>query len=75
MICLFSMTSRIIKKLPLPMKRGTVFLIKVKSLNALLCMLLVCTSTHLKSVLRYKFLILDTHHMDTPFHEQGCEDL
>jgi hypothetical protein len=30
---------------------------------------------HLKSVLRYKFLILDTCHPDTPYlREQGCED-
>jgi hypothetical protein len=39
------------------MQRGTVILIKVKSCNALLHLLLVCISAHLKSVLRYKFLI------------------
>jgi len=38
---------------------------KVKSHNALLCMLLVCIQDYLKSVLRYKFLILDTYQLDT----------
>jgi hypothetical protein len=57
------------------MKRATVSLIKVKSCNALLRMLLVCIRSYLKSVLRHKFLILDTHHPDTIYlREQGCED-
>jgi hypothetical protein len=31
---------------------------------------------YLKSVLRYKYLILDTHHPDSLYlREQGCEDL
>ena len=42
-------------------------LIKVKSGNALLRMLLICIRKYLKSVLRYKFLILDTYHQDTVF--------
>jgi hypothetical protein len=38
-------------------------------------MLLVCIRSYLKSVLRYKFLILDTYHPDTLYlREQGCED-
>ena len=38
-------------------------------------MLLVCTRTYLKSVLRYKFVILDIYHPDTPcLREQECED-
>ena len=49
------------------MKRPTVILIKVKSCNALLRMLLVFIRSYLKSVLRYKFLIMDTYHQDTIF--------
>jgi hypothetical protein len=30
-----------------------------------LCMLLVCVSSYLKSVLKYKYLILVTYHRDT----------
>jgi len=37
-----------------------VVLVKVKSCNALLHVLLVCISGCLKSVLRYKFIVLDT---------------
>jgi len=38
---------------------------KVKSCKPLLLMLLVCIDSLIKSVLRYKFLILDTYHPDT----------
>ena len=38
-----------------PTKQVTVMLIKVKSCSALLCMLLLCICSYLKSVLRYKF--------------------
>jgi len=55
------------KKPPVPKMRVTVILINVKSCNALLCMLLVCMYVYLKSALRYKFLILDTYHLDTVF--------
>jgi hypothetical protein len=48
------------KKFPVPMKQATVSLIKVKSCNSLLRILRVCIHSYLKSVLRYKFLILDT---------------
>ena len=49
-------------------------LIMVKSCNALLRMLPACISSYLKSVLRYKFLILDTYKPDTLYlREQGCE--
>jgi hypothetical protein len=38
-------------------------------------MLLVCISVYLKSILRYKFLTLDTYHPDTLYlREQECED-
>jgi hypothetical protein len=38
-------------------------------------MLLVRIRSYLKSVLEYKFLILDTYHPDTVYlREQGCED-
>jgi hypothetical protein len=42
-----------------PTNRATVSLIKVKSRSALLRMLPVCIGIYLKSVLRYKFSILD----------------
>ena len=57
----------LIKKLPEPAKRATITAIKVKSCNALLRILLVCVSIYQKSVMRYKFLILDTYHQDTIF--------
>lgn len=37
--------------------------IKVKSCIALLLMLLVCICRYIKSILIYKFLILDTYHV------------
>jgi len=38
-------------------------------------MLMVPVSIYLKSVLRYKFLTLDTYHSDTLYlHEQGFQD-
>jgi len=41
----------------------------------LLRMLLVCIRNYLKSVLRYKFLILDTYRRNTLYlRQQGCED-
>jgi len=63
--CLFRMTVGIIKRLHLPAKRATVVFIKVKSRNALLPVLLVCSRSLLKSVLRYKLIILDTSFPDT----------
>ena len=56
------------------MKQVAVSLIKVKSSNALLSMLMVCTHSYLKQVVRYKFLILDTYHQAHYLHEQGCKD-
>jgi len=39
-------------------------------------MLLVRIRSYLKSVVRYKILILDTYHPDPIYlREQGCEDL
>ena len=62
-IFLFPMTIRISnEETPEPTKRATVSLIKVKSCNALLRMLLVCVGIYLPSGLIYKFLILDTYH-------------
>jgi hypothetical protein len=40
---------------------------KVKSCYALLRKQMLCIHGYLKSLLRYKFLILDTHHPDTIF--------
>jgi hypothetical protein len=49
-----------VKELPVPTKRATFILIKVKSCNVLLHMLLASLGIFQKSVLRYNFLILDT---------------
>jgi len=69
------MTVGIIKRLYVPTKRATVILIKVKSRNALLPVLLACSRSLLKSVLRYKLLILDTCLPDTLYlREQRYED-
>jgi len=51
-MCLFRVIEYLIKKLPVLSKRGTIILIKVKSCNAFLLMLLVCIHSYLKSVLR-----------------------
>jgi hypothetical protein len=41
----------------------------------LVCMLLEYIRNCLKSILRYKFLILDAYHRDNlDLREQGCED-
>ena len=64
----------LIKKLNISTKRMTLILINVRSCNELLRMLRVCTRNYLKSVLSYKYLILDTCHLDTLLLEQGCED-
>jgi hypothetical protein len=62
-------------ELAVPTKRTTVSLIKVKSCTALLCMLLVCIRSYLKSALGYECSILVTYHPDTRYlREQGCED-
>ena len=48
---------------------------KVKSCNALIRMLLLCISICLESVLKYKFLMLDSYHLDTVYlREQGSDD-
>jgi len=52
-------------KPPVPTKREAFSIIRVKSCNTLLHMLLVCVRSYLISVLRYKFLIFDTYHPDT----------
>jgi len=53
-----------IKKFPVTTNQTTV---KIKSCNALLRMLLLYICRYLKSVLRYKFLILDAYHLDSVF--------
>ena len=54
----------------------TVILMKVKSCNALLRILLLDISGCLKSILRQKYLISDTYHPDTLYlRQQRCEDL
>ena len=54
-------------------KMATISLMKVKSSNALLHMRMVRIRSYLKSVLRYKFVILGTYHPET-LREQGYED-
>ena len=49
-------------------------LIKVKSCNTVLRMLLVCICCYLNSILRYQFLILDTYHLHTPYLREKDED-
>jgi hypothetical protein len=61
---------------PVPTNRTTISLINTKSCNALLHMLAVCIGSCLKSVLRDKYIILDTCHPYTLcLCGQGCEDL
>lgn len=72
---LFGMTEYQTKKPPVPTKRATVTSIRVKSSNALLCMLLVCILSYLKLVLKYKFLTLHTYYPDTlHIRQQGYEN-
>ena len=60
----------LIKKPPVPKKRARICLITVKSDNALLPLYI---RSYLKSILRYKYLILDTCLPDTLYlREQGC---
>jgi len=46
-------------------KRVTDVLVEVKTCSALLRLLLECIGSSLKSLLRYRFLILDTNRPDT----------
>ena len=52
----------LIKKPSVPTKRATVSLIRVKSCNAFLHVLLLCICCYRKTFLRYTFLILGTYH-------------
>jgi hypothetical protein len=55
----------LVKKHPVPTKRATVILIKVKSCNAFLHVLLVCIGSYLQSsshIYIYKPLILSNYH-------------
>jgi hypothetical protein len=54
-----------IKKFPLPTKRTTISLIKIKTYNTLLCVLLLCIRSHIILILRYKILILGNCHQKT----------
>jgi len=66
-MCLFRMTVRISNRATSSTNEAGNNQFKVKSCYALLCKQLLCIRSYLKSVLRYKFLILDTHHPDTIF--------
>jgi len=59
-MCLFRLIEHLIKETPVPTQLATVSLIKVKSCNALLRMLLMCIIAYLKSIRIYTFLILRT---------------
>jgi hypothetical protein len=61
------MVVRICKKPSAPTKRKTVTLVKVKSCNVLLFVLLICILKDPQSILSYKFLISDTYQPDTVF--------
>jgi hypothetical protein len=62
-------------KHPVPTKLTTIVSIKVELCNALLRILMVRVRSYLKSVLRYKFLILGAYHPDNVYkREQVCED-
>jgi len=62
-ICLLRLTD--LRNPLYPRSERQLFLIMVKSYNALLRMLLVCIFNYLKSILKYKLFILGTHHLDT----------
>ena len=65
----------LIKKRLVPTKRATGTLIRVKSCNVVVDMLLVCIRSNMKLGLRYKFLILGTYLSDAAYlHEQRCGD-
>jgi hypothetical protein len=62
-------------KSPVPTERATASLINVKSCNVLLRMLLAGIRSYLKSVLRHKFVTLNTYQPDTLYLlQQGYED-
>jgi hypothetical protein len=64
----------LIKKFPVPTKRATTSSIRVKSWSSLFPMLLVCIRSYLKSVLSYKFLILNYYNPDSlHLHEEGWD--
>jgi hypothetical protein len=65
----------VIKKLPVPIKLGTVILIEVILCNLLSSMLLVYIGSYPKYILRYQFLILNAYHPYILYLLQwGCED-
>ena len=66
-MCLFSMTVRISNQATPCTNEAGNNQFKVKPRYALLCKQLLCIRGYLTSVLRYNFLILDTHHPDTIF--------
>jgi hypothetical protein len=71
------MTEYLVNKLPVPTKRATVSLFKVKPCHALLRMVLVLVrvSSYMKCVLGYKSPYFYTYHPDTLYlSKQGCED-
>lgn len=63
-----------IKKSPLPTKQTTISLIKFRTYNTLLCVLLLCIRSYLILILRYTFLILGIYHQNTLYlREKRCE--
>jgi len=52
------------------MRRDSIYFSKVKSGQKLLCMLLACVHSYLKSILRYKVLIVDTSDPDTLYSRE-----
>ena len=52
------------------MRREDIYFFKVKSCQELLCMLLASVRSHLKLILRYKFLIVDAWDLDTLYSRE-----
>ena len=72
---LFHVTGCLIKKHPVPTKRASVRLIKVKSCDELLRMLLMCVAAVcLRSVMRFFFLFWIPVFRALYLRERGCED-
>jgi len=75
-MCLFRLSVRVfnvINKHPVPTKRVTIILIKVKSCKPLLRVPPVCIIVYLKLVTRYRLLIFDNYHPDSlHLRQEGC---
>jgi len=72
---LFRMTDRISNEETFCVHEASDDQFKTKSCNPLPCVLLVCVSSYLRSVLSYTFLILGTNLPDSLYlREPECED-